>query len=115
MDERADPVEILARVGRFDSRERAFDVWVHKARKAGWSVEVRATTFDVPGTGCGVVDIEGLPYRVHHGPRVRHLVGIVEPGKHLIASAVDATLGRADGTVFRWEFGYAAWAEPVIG
>jgi hypothetical protein len=63
VDERTDPVEILARVSEDDDRERAFGVWVHKATKAGWArghpdlppggslvhVEIRLrTTTDVP-------------------------------------------------------------------
>jgi hypothetical protein len=35
VDERTDPVEIIARVDERDDRERAFGVWVHEATKAG--------------------------------------------------------------------------------
>jgi hypothetical protein len=114
VDERADPVEIIARVDERDGRERAFGVWVHKATKAGWAVTVVATSFDRPGTECGIVDIEGLSYRVHHGHRVRKRVGIVAPGRHLIAAAVDLATGDEDGVTWTWELSHAAWAEPVL-
>jgi hypothetical protein len=114
MDKRTDPVEILARVDERDGRQRAFDVWVDKARKAGWEVAVESTSTDDPGPECGVVEIEGLRYRILHAKRVRHRVAIVPPGRHLIAAAVDLSLGRADGVVWAWEFGHAAWAEPIV-
>jgi len=114
MDERVDPVEIIARVSSQDGRERAFGVWIHKAVKAGWAVSVVSTSFDQPGTECGVVDIEGLPYRVHHGPRVRHRVGIVAPGRHLIVAALDLAAGEQDGITWTWEFSHAAWGEPIL-
>jgi hypothetical protein len=114
VDDRIDPIEIVARVGSHDGRERAFGVWVHKATKAGWAVSVVSSSFDQPGTECGVVDIEGLPYRVHHSPRVRHRVGIVAQGRHLIAAALDMATGEQDGITWTWEFAYAAWAEPIL-
>lgn len=115
MDTRPDPVEILAHVPERDGRQRAFDVWVHKATKAGWAVTVESTCTDQPGTAlCGVVDIEGLRYRVFFAKRVRVEVAMVPPGKHLIAAAVDLTMGRAEGVTWTSEFRHAAWAEPII-
>jgi hypothetical protein len=111
---RTDPVEIIARVDEHDGRQRAFDVWVHKAKKAGWSVSVESVAGDRPGTECGVVDIEGLRYRIHHGKRVRQPVAIVPPGRHLIAAAVRLTTGRSEDVVWTWEFTHAAWAEPIL-
>ncbi|MEU4715043.1 hypothetical protein AB0F73_15475 [Micromonospora purpureochromogenes] len=40
MDTRTDPVEILARVSEQDGRQRAFEVWVHKAH---WRLQVVST------------------------------------------------------------------------
>jgi hypothetical protein len=114
VDERTDPVEIIARVDEPDGRERAFGVWIHKATKAGWTVTVVSTSFDRLGTECGVVDVDGLPYRIHHGRRVRQRVGIVAPGRHLIAAAVDLATGEQDGITWTWDFSHAAWAEPIL-
>jgi hypothetical protein len=115
MDTRTDPVEIVARVGEHDGRQRAFDVWVHKAMMAGWSVTVESTSLDRPGAECGVVEIEGLRYRVHHSKRVRQRVAIVPSGQHLIAAAVKLSVGDSDRVTGTWEFAHAAWAEPVVG
>ncbi|MBC6469293.1 hypothetical protein [Actinomadura alba] len=114
MDTRTDPVEIIARVGERDGRQRAFDVWVHKAMKAGWAVAVESTSLDRPGTECGVVEIEGLRYRIHHGKRVRGTVAIVPAGQHLIAATVKLTMGESDGVSFTSEFVHAAWVEPLV-
>lgn len=93
VDERTAPVEIFARVEEADGQERAFGVWVHKATKAGWTVAVLSTSFDQPGTECGAVEIEGLSYRIHHGRQVRQEVGIVAPGRHLIAALLAVGAG----------------------
>ncbi|GGU35986.1 hypothetical protein [Streptomyces lavendofoliae] len=93
---RVDPVQILIRVGDTDpdtgGNEEAYQEWVYLAREAGWDV-VESPGFQEPGDGgtqCGLVEIEGLAYRVHYGLRAR--------------------LDLADGeTVLT----YAAWAEPV--
>lgn len=93
---RVDPVQILIRVGDTDpdagGNEEAYQEWVYLAREAGWDV-VESPGFQEPrdgGTQCGLVEIEGLAYRVHYGLRAR--------------------LDLADGeTVLT----YAAWAEPV--
>jgi hypothetical protein len=114
VDSRPDPVEILARVSERDGKQRAFDVWVDKAGKAGWDVAVESTVTDRPGTECGVVDIEGLRYRIHHGKRVRTRVAQGPPGEHAIALAVRISMGRADDVRWGWEFSHAAWAEPVV-
>jgi hypothetical protein len=107
-------VEILARVNEDDGRERAFGVWVHKATKAGWAVAVVSTSFDQPGTECGAFDIEGLSYRIHHGRRVRHRVGIMAPGRHLIVAGLDLAGGDDAGITWTWDFTHAAWAEPIL-
>ncbi|WP_446210788.1 hypothetical protein [Micromonospora sp. IBSANI012] len=113
MDTRTDPVEILDRVSEQDGRQRAFEVWVHKAIKAGWAVTVESTS-DRPGPECGVVEIEGLRYRVLHAERVRQRVAIVPAGEHLIAASVRLSRGDAEGISWAWEFGHAAWAEPIV-
>ncbi|MFE9688365.1 hypothetical protein [Micromonospora sp. NPDC005806] len=115
MDDRTDPIEIIARVSEQHGKQRAFEVWRYKAEKEGWPVTVQSSSVDEPGDECGVVDVEGLRYRIRHAPRVRQRVEYVPPGRHLIAAAVDWSLGRSDGTTWTWEFDHAAWAEPVIG
>jgi len=115
MDTRTDPVQILARVSEEHGRQRAFDVWVDKATKAGWAVTVESTCADQPGTAlCGVVEIEGLRYRVFHAKRVRVEVAVVPRGKHLIAAALDMLQGQAAGVTWISEFRHAAWAEPIV-
>ncbi|MFZ3498071.1 hypothetical protein ACODT5_33435 [Streptomyces sp. 5.8] len=98
MENRTDPVEIIARVGGVDPR-RALEVWIHLASRAGWNV-TEAVGDDVPSapTECGVVDIEGLRYRVHVAPRVRHLLMEVVDGQMVQRPILNA----------------AAWAEPVV-
>jgi hypothetical protein len=112
MDSRTDPVEIIARVAERDGKQRAFDVWIHKASNEGWSVTVLSTSADQPGRECGVVDIEGLKYRIRHAKRIRQRVGIVPAGQHLIAATL--SMGESDGIAWTWEFDHAAWAEPII-
>jgi hypothetical protein len=116
MEQRVDPVEILAHVSELDGRQRAFDVWIHKAKKAGWTVEVEsAAPTEAPGTRCGTVTIEGLRYCVHHGKRIRRLVGYTPPSVHLISAAVAQSKGEeVPGTEWAWEFAHAAWAEPIL-
>ncbi|WP_446218211.1 hypothetical protein [Micromonospora sp. IBHARD004] len=114
MDNRTDPIEIIARVSEQDGKQRAFEVWLHKANKEGWSVTVESTSVDAPGDECGVVDIEGLKYQIRHARRVRQQVAIVPAGQHLIAAAVKLSLGESDGFSWTSEFVHAAWAEPVI-
>jgi hypothetical protein len=88
---RVDPVEIMAKVSEDNGKQRAFEVWRHKAEKAGWPVTVESATLDQPGPECGIVEIEGLRYTIRHEPRVRH---------------------RVAG---EWQFTHAAWAEPITG
>jgi hypothetical protein len=87
---RVDPVEILAKVSEENGKQRAFEVWQHKATKAGWPVTVESASVEQPGPECGIVEIEGLRYTIRHEPRVRQ---------------------RVAGA---WEFTHAAWAEPVL-
>src|SRR5258706_11754843 len=88
MAARIDPVEIIARVSDDNGKQRAFEVWRHKATKAGWPVTVESTSLDRPGSECGVVQIEGLRYRIHHAKRVRQRVAVVPTEHHPIAAAV---------------------------
>jgi hypothetical protein len=76
-------------------------------------VTVESTSLDRPGTECGVVEVEGPRYRVHHSKRVRQRAAIVPAGQHLIAAAVKLSMGEPDGATWTWEFVHAAWAEPV--
>ncbi|MEV0900750.1 hypothetical protein [Actinoplanes sp. NPDC049802] len=116
MDERTDPVEILAHVGERDGRARAFEVWCYRAQKAGWEVDVESTSFEDDGDVCGIVHIEGLRYRIRHSPRVRRQVYHVDSAQHPIAVAVAMTAGgEIEGRVTHGvEFTHAAWAEPIL-
>lgn len=101
--DRVDPVQIIARVGGvrpgFGGPERAFQVWVDLARKAGWEVFESPGFQEVPdSTECGAVVIEGLPYQVHYGRRVRQILA-------------DDSTGHLE---YRPVLAYAAWAEPVF-
>ncbi|MEU8609268.1 hypothetical protein AB0C29_14820 [Actinoplanes sp. NPDC048791] len=114
MDNRTDPVEIIARVSENDGKGRAFEVWLYKAAKEGWSVTVEATMVDEPGDQCGTVKIDGLKYRIRHAKRVRERVGYIQPGRDLTAAAVDIATGESDDIFWTWEFGHAAWADPIV-
>jgi hypothetical protein len=103
-EERKDPVAILAHVSgpgpQGGDPERAYQVWVHFARKAGWNVtETPGFQGLRGGTECGRVEIEGLEYRVHYGLRVR-------------LTLVDDSDGRVS---HRPILDHAAWAEPDLG
>ncbi|WP_244295774.1 hypothetical protein [Micromonospora orduensis] len=105
---------IIAGVSERDGKQRAFEVWLYKATKEGWSVTVESTSVDQPGDQCGVVHIEGLTYRIRHARRVRRHVTIVPAGQHLVSAAVNLSLGESHGITQTWEFGHAAWAEPIV-
>ncbi|MBA4861337.1 hypothetical protein H1V43_08030 [Streptomyces sp. PSKA54] len=99
VDDRTDPAQIIARVGNFANRERALEVWMYLATQAGWQVSlVPDMPLDVDARDCGIVEVEGLRYRIRHTPRVRTIL-------------VDDTGGRV---VHRPVFDHAAWAEPVL-
>jgi Immunity protein 10 len=84
-----------------DAEGRSWSVehWIHGARRQGHSasrVDSR-TGVGVP-TWCGDIDIDGLTYQVHRGPR-----------KRVLALYVDN-----DGTeAGRFELQESAWVEPV--
>lgn len=102
VDARPDPVQIVAKAGssfRAADPERAFEVWMHLATKAGWQVGVvEGVAVDRDAGDCGVVDIERLRYLVRRTRRVRRTL-------------VDDVTGRP---AERPVFGFAAWAEPVL-
>ncbi|MCX5192277.1 hypothetical protein [Streptomyces sp. NBC_00268] len=102
VDVRPDPVQIVAKVGSSfmaADPERAFEVWVYLASKAGWQVSpVEDVSVDLSAGECGVVEIEGLRYLVRQSRRVRRTL------------VDDVTGGPAERPVF----GFAAWAEPVL-
>ncbi|ADL48203.1 hypothetical protein Micau_4693 [Micromonospora aurantiaca ATCC 27029] len=114
MDNRTDPIEIIARVSENQGMQRALEVWLYKTHQEGWPVTVESSSVDQPRNDCGVVAVEGLEYRIRHTKRVRRRVAIVPAGQHLIAAAVDSATGRSDGITWTWEFDHAAWAEPMI-
>jgi len=102
MDERLDPIQIIAKVGTSwaaEKPERAIQVWIHLAGKAGWEVSrVEGTPVDHDAGECGIVDVEGLRYLVRQSRRVRRIL-------------VDDAGGKVTQ---RPIFGFAAWAEPVL-
>ncbi|MEY9969049.1 hypothetical protein ABIA33_007136 [Streptacidiphilus sp. MAP12-16] len=102
MDERTDPIQIIARVGTSwaaDEPERAIQVWMHLAGKAGWEVSrVEDAPVDVGAGECGIVDVEGLPYLVRQSRRVRRTL-FDDSGGKLTKRSI---------------FGFAAWVEPVL-
>lgn len=102
-EERVDPVQIFARVGGVTYRSmdanRAFEVWVHLARSAGWDVvELPADRKVDDPTNLGAVMVEGIKYRIRFSPRVRRLLADDSTG-HL---------------TYKDALGYAAWAEPDL-
>lgn len=114
MEERLDPVQIIARPHQMIARDQqqAFGVWLHYARKAGWQVEPVADQVDWPAGECGLVDIEGLRYLVRVGQRGRERV-IVAPDEHV--GAFVAGLAMNGGTVTTYAaFALTLWAEPVL-
>jgi hypothetical protein len=114
MENRTDPIEIIAQVSARDGKQRALEVWLYKANKEGWPVTVESSSVDEAGVECAVVEIESLRYQILHAKRVRGRVAIVPQGQHLIAAAVGLTNGGSDGITWAWEFAHAAWAEPII-
>lgn len=101
--ERVDPVQIFARVGGVTYRSmdagRAFEVWVHLARSAGWDVaEIPSGSKEDDPTDLGAVMVEGIKYRIRFSPRVRRLL------------ADDST----ENLSYRDALGFAAWAEPDL-
>ena len=102
MDERTDPVVIIARVGGvtpYSDHERAFGTWMYLASKAGWQVvEADGFTADGERGEIGAVDVEGVRYVIRLGPRVRRL----------LYEVVDGCMVKRD------VLGVAAWAEPVV-
>jgi hypothetical protein len=111
---RTDPVEIVAHVSEQDGQQRALEVWLYKAAKAGWSVTVESSSLDQPGEESAVVDVEGLKYRIRHPKRIRTTVTIVPTGQFGLETALLAT-GKSDGRTRSYpDFTHAAWAEPIL-
>ncbi|MGW7613076.1 hypothetical protein ACWGKW_38700 [Streptomyces sp. NPDC054766] len=99
LDSRTDPAQIIAKVGNFENRERAIEVWMYLATKAGWQVLLVSSTPEGSDDGdCGTVEVEGLCYRIRLTPRVR-------------TELADDTGGKL---TWRTVFTHAAWAEPVL-
>ncbi|MFG1603544.1 hypothetical protein [Actinoplanes sp. NPDC049265] len=114
--ERPDPVNIQAAVSGSDGKERALEVWLWRAERAGWAVTVQSRAVSEPGDVCAVVLVEGLRYRIRHSPRLRRRMGYVEvpAGEHFAATVARMTMGEPAPVEYVWEFQHAAWAEPVI-
>ncbi len=102
MDERPDPIQIIAKVGSSwaaEEPERAIQVWMHLAGKASWEVSrVEVASVDHDAGECGIVDVEGLRYLVRQSRRVRRTL-VDDAGGKLTKRPV---------------FGFAAWVEPVL-
>ncbi|MFI6034768.1 hypothetical protein ACIBBD_11505 [Streptomyces sp. NPDC051315] len=100
---RKDPVEIIARVSVLDP-ERAREVWIHLATRDGWAVEVLNADHQSVAEArslpifCGRVEIEGIPYVIQVGPRVRHSLMEVVNGEWVNRPVLDV----------------AAWVEPEV-
>ncbi|MET7987379.1 hypothetical protein [Streptomyces sp. NPDC005281] len=78
---------------------RAFEVWVHLTRQAGWDVvELPADHNADDPTDLGAVMVEGIKYRIHFSPRVRRLLADDSTG-HL---------------TYKDALGYVGWAEPDL-
>ncbi|MFI5925031.1 hypothetical protein ACIA3K_03510 [Micromonospora sp. NPDC051543] len=90
MENRTDPIEIIAQVSARDGKQRALEVWLYKADKEGWPVTVESSSVDETGDECAVVEIESLRYQILHAKRVRRRVAIVPRGQHLIAAGAGA-------------------------
>ncbi|MFF4229539.1 hypothetical protein [Streptomyces sp. NPDC001820] len=72
---------------------------MHLADKAGWQVSAfRTARWDTHAGNCGVVEVEGLRYRIRLTPRVR-------------TTLVDDAGGWVSK---RPAFSHAAWTEPVL-
>ncbi|MEV6683552.1 hypothetical protein AB0N09_42945 [Streptomyces erythrochromogenes] len=99
IDDRGDPAQIIARVGDFADSERALEVWMYLATKAGWTVSlIPDVVLDADAGDCGVVEVEGLRHRIRLTPQVR-------------TTLVDGAGGRmSQRPVFR----HAAWADPLL-
>lgn len=76
---------------------RALEVWLLMAGKAGWQVAVLEAKSTARGV-IGAVDVEGIEYSVHVGPR-KWLLGI------------DASSSQP---VQRPVLAHAVWVEPVV-
>ena len=114
MDERLDPIQIIARPGPAVAgyREQVFGVWLHVARKAGWHVEPVDAEVDWPAGECGVVDVEGLRYLIRVGQRSRG-VALIVPDEHVGVHVADVLTGRRS---YPTEpiFTLTVWAEPIL-
>ncbi|WP_406097460.1 hypothetical protein [Kitasatospora purpeofusca] len=51
LEERTDPVQIIAKVGNFEGRDRAVEVWMHFATEAGWQVALASAAPRAPCRG----------------------------------------------------------------
>lgn len=114
LDDRADPAQIIARVGNFADRERALEVWMYLATKAGWTVTAAPdAVLDADAGDCGVIEMEGLRYRVRLTPRVRTtLVDDAGGRMSLITASADRLV--LDGLRRRWR-GIRAWLAGSVG
>lgn len=100
---RPDPCTLMYGVDRSAGEEdgraasRALDVWVAMATKAGWHVVV-VRPLGEQSSIIGLVEVEGIHYTVHLGPRKR-------------VKGID---GSAGSPVERPVLKRAVWVEPVI-
>lgn len=112
MEERLDPVPIIARPSRAvaEDQEQVFGLWMHVARKAGWQVKPTHEPVNWSAGECGVVDIEGLRYLIRVGDRSRGRAAQAPDG-HVGTYVAEAVVqGR---TVFFPVFVLTSWAEPI--
>jgi hypothetical protein len=114
MDERLDPVQIIARPSRMIAQDQtqAFGVWMHAARKAGWQVDVADESVEWSAGECGVVEVEGLRYLVRVGLRGRGRA-VTVPDGHVGSHVAQMAAGRGS-FVSEAVFVLTVWAEPVL-
>jgi hypothetical protein len=94
MDERLDPIKIVARPSSAiaQDQQQAFGIWIHLARTAGWQVDALNETVKWSAGECGVVDVEGLRYLIRVGFRSRSRAVIV-PDEHVGVHVSDLVTG----------------------
>jgi hypothetical protein len=113
MEHRPDPIQIITRpsVSVAEDRVQAVGAWVHAARRAGWQVEPLDEPVDRDAGECGLVEVEGLRYRLRTGLRGRTRA-VLLPAGHTGAAAVPASDGGVPAS--RPVLQLTTWAEPVL-
>ncbi|MEY9860054.1 putative cupin superfamily protein [Catenulispora sp. GAS73] len=114
MDERPDPIQIVARPSSAiaQDQKQAFGIWIPLAGKADWQVDALDEAVAWSAGECGVVDVEGLRYLIRAGLRSRSKAVIV-PGDHVGVHVSDLVTGRRSFPA-KPVFASTVWAEPLL-